>query len=177
LKKIYQSNKNELVREAIRITKDLVHVVFIGAVAVYLHTNIGRESRDLDFVVASNITNEELDKKKYYIFSENGKDRRYSPRHYKVDIFTDDVNDIPVKTIIQTGVDKKGIKVASLEVLIITKHRASRPSRPQDTDDLRDIASTKYSMIDWEKLRTLVNDKHKFDMIKMTMSALKKLTI
>ena len=150
-----------------------MHVVFVGAVAVYLHTNMGRESRDLDFVVASNITDEELDKKKYYIFSENGKDRRYSPRNYKVDIFTNDVNDIPVNTIFETAVDKKGIKVASLEVLIVCKHRASKPSRPQDTDDLRDIAATRYNMIDWEKLRTLTSDTHEFDMIKMTMSALK----
>jgi hypothetical protein len=175
LKKIYQSNRNELIREAIKITNDLVHVVFIGAVAVYLHTNAGRESRDLDFVVASNITDEELDNKEYYIFSENGKDRRYSPRQYKVDIFRYDVNDIPIKTIIQTAVDKKGVKVVSLEVLIVSKHRASKPSRPQDRDDLRDIAVTKYNVIDWEKLRTLVNDNHEFDMIKMTMSTLKEL--
>ena len=147
--------RNELVREAIQISKELTGAVFVGAIAVYLHINTGRESRDLDSALASKITDEELQNKGYQIFSENGKDVRRSPRNYKVDIFVHDVSGIPIKTIIRRAVDKKGIKVASLEALVVAKHRSDRLSRPQDHQDLRDIAATKYTVIDLESTRNI----------------------
>lgn len=54
---------NPLLNEAIEITNDLADVTFIGAVAVFMHTIEGRESRDLDFIIAYKITDEELLKK------------------------------------------------------------------------------------------------------------------
>jgi len=113
---IYRPTKNntpqELVREAILITSELGNVVFVGAVAVYLYTRTNRPSRDLDFAVASKITNEELRMKGYEIFEENGKEVKRSPRRYKVDIFDKDVSGIPVEKIIETA---KEIKVEKRE--------------------------------------------------------------
>lgn len=56
-----------LIREALDITQDLGPVTFVGAVAVFLHTKNTRESRDLDFAIAKQITREELLDKKYKI--------------------------------------------------------------------------------------------------------------
>lgn len=167
----------ELVREAIQISKELNEVVFIGAIAVYLHTKTTRESHDIDFAIASKISREELLEKGYNIYQERGKEIIRTPRYTKVDIYTDDVSGIPVNEIIKTAVDievnKKGeiIKIASLEALIVAKHRASRPSRPQDTEDLRDIALRKYNIINWELLKTFIKDEYEFENIKTTMLA------
>jgi len=107
---IYQLRNNnttqELVREALQITRELDNVVFVGAVAVYLYTKRNRTTRDLDFAVASKITKDELTRKGYHIFQEKGKDIRRSPRGYKVDIFYRDVSEIPVETIFQTARDQ-----------------------------------------------------------------------
>jgi predicted nucleotidyltransferase len=179
---IYQLRNNntttqELVREALQITRELGDVVFVGAVAVYLYTKRTRTTRDLDFAVASKITNDKLTKKGYPIFQEKGKDVRRSPRGYKVDIYDRDVSKIPVETIFQTAkeikVDKRGttIKVASLEALIVAKHTASSPSRPQDDEDLYGIAQTNFNRINEESLKQLV-DQHKFHVIMTTMKAL-----
>jgi len=51
---------NPYIEEAVLITKDLGDVTFVGAVAVFLHTKKSRESKDLDFVVAEQITREHL---------------------------------------------------------------------------------------------------------------------
>lgn len=48
-----QNPMKDLVREAVLVSKELGDAIFVGAVAVYLHTGKTRESRDLDFAIAS----------------------------------------------------------------------------------------------------------------------------
>lgn len=76
-------------------------------------------------------------------------------------------------------VDKKGttIRVASLEALIIAKHRSSRPTRPQDNDDLYEIAKRKFGDIKWSLLRSLANSEHEFTSIKTVMSGLHSIPV
>ncbi|MGI0006729.1 MAG: DUF6036 family nucleotidyltransferase [Nitrosotalea sp.] len=151
---------NDLVQEALQIVEDLGDVVFIGAVAVMLHTQITRESADLDFAPVRDLTDEFLKEKEYFQFEENGKLVRRTPRGYKIDIFTRDVSGIPLSDVIRTAVDislgKKGktLKIASLETLIVAKHRAARF---QDADDLRTMATRKFKEIDWQSLERLTN--------------------
>ncbi|MGI0059154.1 MAG: hypothetical protein ACREBJ_05240 [Nitrosotalea sp.] len=96
---------NDLVQEALQIVEDLGDVVFIGAVAVMLHTQITRESADLDFAPVRDLTDEFLKEKEYFQFEENGKLVRRTPRGYKIDIFTRDVSGIPLSDVIRTAVD------------------------------------------------------------------------
>lgn len=49
-----------LVREAALISQDFRTATFVGTVAVVLHTNEQRQSKDLDFVVAEQITDDEF---------------------------------------------------------------------------------------------------------------------
>lgn len=164
---------NDLVHEALKIVEDLGDVVFIGAVAVMLHTKINRESADLDFAVAKDLTDEFLDEKEYFQFTENGKLVRRTPRGYKIDIYTQDVSGIPISDVIRTAVvipiGKKGhiLRVASIETLIVAKHRAARL---QDSDDLRAMASRKFKDIDWNLLETLTNSDVEYNAIQKEMS-------
>ncbi len=164
---------NDLVREALNIVEDLGEVVFIGAVAVMLHTKINRESADLDFAVVQDLTDKFLEEKEYFQFEENGKLVRRTPRGYKVDIYTRDVSRIPLADVIRTAVDiqigKKGktLKVASIETLIVAKHRAARF---QDADDLRTMARKKFNHIDWELLETLTDSNVEFSTIQQEMN-------
>lgn len=166
----------KLVREAVAITKELGQVVFVGAVAVYLHTKSGRESRDLDLAMASELTFDQLLERGYKPYRD---DKWSSPRGFRVDFFTRDVSGISVSTIIGTAkdvqVDRKGttIKIMSLESLIVAKHRAARPSRPQDVDDLAQIAREKYDGIDWTAVGTLSRSQIEFDNIKVAMQTLR----
>ena len=95
-----------LLREAILITKELGNgVVFVGAVAILLHIGKGkaRESRDLDFAIASHISDESLFEKGYRKYPRSGKTEYYSPRGFKLDIYTTDLNQVPVNIIIDTA--------------------------------------------------------------------------
>jgi hypothetical protein len=127
---------NPLLNEAIEITNDLGDVTFIGAVAVFMHTNEGRESRDLDFIIAYEITDEKL-LKKGYIKYDNNKNGYPTPRGiFIVDIYRNDaINEIPIETITRTAEKfeipskrgrTKAVRVVKLEVLITMKYRANR---------------------------------------------------
>jgi len=168
-----------LIREALKITEDLGSVTFVGAVAVFLHTKNTRESQDLDFAVAKSISREELLDKKYKFVVENGKEKTYTPRNYKIDVYADrPLNKIPIKTIIETSkdfvVDKKGNKVNAmgLEALILAKFRANRPT--QDYPDLRTLAVQKIRDIDWKMLEKLIENKTEFDDLKGTLGFIAK---
>lgn len=168
-----------LIREALKITEELGPVTFVGAVAVFLHTKNTRESQDLDFVIAKPISREELLDKKYRFVVENGKEKTYTPRNYKVDIYTDrPLNKIPIKTIIETSkdfvVDKKGNKVNAmgLEALVLAKFRANRPA--QDYPDLRALAAQRLRDIDWKMLEMLTDKKTEFDDLKSTLEYISK---
>jgi len=148
-----------IIREALNITNDLGPVTFVGAVAVILQTKELRQSQDIDFVIADEISNDELLNKQYKIVQENGKEKKYTPRGYKIDMYSSrDLNDIPLQTIINNAqaipIDKKGSTVSamSLETLIVSKFRANRE---QDNEDLNRIAKTRYNDIKKYKLNEL----------------------
>ncbi len=92
---------NPLQREAIAITKELGNVVFVGAVAVLSYLGWRhRATRDLDFAMAAKLSKEELDQRGYRTFIEGRKEVTYSPRGFKVDIYTNDINEIPIHTVV-----------------------------------------------------------------------------
>lgn len=65
-------SKLNLEQEALKITSELGGVVFIGAVAVLLHTKGSRESKDLDFAVTTKLSDEFLEGKTYSKHEEIG---------------------------------------------------------------------------------------------------------
>ncbi|HEX5457832.1 MAG TPA: hypothetical protein VFX64_05535 [Candidatus Nitrosotalea sp.] len=77
---------NPLVREAIEIEKDIGNVVLIGAASVMLHTKTGRSSKDLDFALTTELSDESLLNKGYVKFMDK-RDSWQIPRHFKVDFF------------------------------------------------------------------------------------------
>jgi predicted nucleotidyltransferase len=172
-----------LLREAILITKQLGDVVFIGAVAILLHIGKGRarESRDLDFAIAHHISEESLFEKGYRKYPRSGKTEYYSPREFKLDIYTTDISHVPVSTVIDTAnefiLDRyKRVRAASLEMLIILKYDANRE---QDNDDLHRLAVTKLQDINWEVLQSLANtySEYEFDDIKRNMNELRNIPL
>ena len=155
--------------------------MFIGAVAILLHIGKGRarESRDLDFAIAHPISEESLFEKGYRKYPRSGKTEYYSPREFKLDIYTTDISQVPISAIVDTAnkftLDRyKTVKAASLEMLIILKYDANRD---QDNDDLHRIAVAKLRDINWEVLQSLVNSysEYKFDDIKRDMVELKNI--
>lgn len=177
-----QNPMKDLVREAVLVSKELGDAIFVGAVAVYLHTGKTRESRDLDFAIASGLSKEQaIQKGGYTTHIENGKKVTRTPRMIKVDIYDQDVSDIPVAVIADTAksvqVDSKGttLKVACIEALIVSKHRASRPARPQDNADLYELAHEEFDEIDWKLLATMTKSQHEFDSIRVAMQAMRKI--
>lgn len=167
-----------LVREALKITEDLGPVTFVGAVAVLLHAKNTRESRDLDFAMAKRITKEDLLEKGYKTVTEGGKEKVYTPRGFKIDIYLDrPLNGIPIQTIIDTSHDfivSKGkiVNGMGLEALILAKFRANRPE--QDYPDLRALAIERKADIDWGLLRSLSGDEYEISSIRTTMDTLSK---
>ena len=164
---------NPYIEEAVLITKDLGDATFIGAVAVFLHTKKSRESEDLDFVVAEQITDEEFENLKYIIVEENEKKKTYTPRHYKIDVYhSRELNEIALEKIIETRatitVDKKGTTVNAicLEGLIVSKFRAKRD---QDLGDLSLLAMYCYKDINWDFLKIFTKGDLEFKQIKDTM--------
>lgn len=151
---------NPLVREAVLIQKDLGGVTFVGAVGVMMHTKFSRESQDIDLVVANYVSAEYLEARGYLERIENGKEIRRTPRGYKIDIYTRDLNGMSVDAIMSSSVEipvgrGQTLRVASLEALIVAKHRASRL---QDIADLDAIARKKFQKIQWEQIRLLTSN-------------------
>lgn len=166
-----------LIHEALQITKELGPITFVGAVAVLLHTKNTRESRDLDFAIAKQMTQEELLNKGYKIVTENRKEKTYTPRGFKVDIYYDrPLNGIPIKTIIDTSqdftVDNKGniVNAIGLEALVLAKFRANRPE--QDYPDLKTLAIERRTDIRWDLLESLSGDEYEIASIRKTLDTL-----
>ena len=144
----------KLLKDALKISEELDDVVFIGAIAVQAHTGRGRQTHDIDLALASPMSDEELENRGYFVRSENGKKVRRSPRGVRVDIYTKDVSGIEVSVISRTAETKplgKGstIRVMCPEALLLAKLRASRPSRPQDAQDIHELFSYRKLNIDW----------------------------
>jgi len=168
-----------LIGEALEITKELGPVTFVGAIAVFLHTKNTRESQDLDFAIAKPITREELLDKGYNFFERNGKEETFTPRNYKIDIYSDKpLNEIPIKTIIDTSediqVNNKGdtVKAMGLEALILSKFRANRPD--VDYEDLHALAVQRLKDVDGHKLRALTKGDYEFDDLMNTLRVLSR---
>lgn len=143
-----------LLREAQKIFEELDDVVFIGAIAVQAHTGRDRQTHDIDLALASPMSDEELENRGYLARNENGKKVRRSPRGIRVDIYTKDVSGIQVSVISRTAktksLDKGGtIRVMCPEALLLAKLRASRPSRPQDAQDIHELFSYRKLNINW----------------------------
>jgi hypothetical protein len=171
-----------LIQEAIRITEDLGDVVFIGAVGIFLQTKATRESQDLDFAVAKELPAELLDEKRYFVHKVKGKEARYTPRGYKIDIYTRDVSGIPIDRVVATAKDievKKGvtIKAASVEVLVVSKFRAAAKRKGTDDVDIRTLVQRKYNAIDWDVLKSLTDSEIEFQRIKGQMEILHRMQL
>lgn len=150
---------DQLQRETIAITKELGNVVFIGAVAVLAHLGWKyRRTHDFDIAMAVKLEKEELEKRGYKTFREGGKEVVRSPRGYKVDIYTEDVNEIPVRTVMTTAAEiplkNEKIRVVAIEVLFVAKLRTARP---QDMEDLRELCKKHGNSINWAFLRELAS--------------------
>lgn len=151
---------NPLQREALVVTEELGDVVFVGAVAVLSYLGWRhRATRDLDLAMASKLNREELEQLGYRMYPERGKEVLRSPRGFKIDIFYNDVSGIPVRVIYKTArkiqVGKTRIKAASLEVLLLAKWRASRPSRPQDREDFITLCEKRGKDVNWKALKDI----------------------
>ena len=109
----------------------------------------------------------------YRFRNENGREKIYTPRHFKIDVYhSRDLNGISLDRIIETRktfpVGKKGdgIKSICLEGLIVTKFRAKRD---QDLEDLHLLAMYCSRRIDWDLLEALVQNDFEFKEIARTM--------
>jgi hypothetical protein len=143
-----------LLTEALKISEELDGVVFVGAIAVRAHTGRGRETQDIDLALASHTSEEELEKRGYLTYDENGKRVRRSPRGVRVDIYTKDVSGIEVAAISKTAKSKvvkpgRSIRVMCIEASLLSKLRSSRPSRPQDAEDIRELCTHRGAEIEW----------------------------
>jgi len=166
---------NSLVNEALQITKELGDVIFIGALATYMHTKNARDSRDIDFVVENSISDEELISKNYHK-STTGKQPWFTPRGFKIDIYTRGIPGVSFDKIIENSKkfaikNKKEIRVLGLESLIIAKHKAARD---QDIEDLKNIAMHRLNQIDWNVVQEITNDEFMTKQIKTDIKFLSK---
>jgi len=169
---------SKIISEAIEIFHDLKKVIIIGAVAVMMHTNKSRTSFDVDVAVAGEISRDSLIDNGYMPI-EGKRDSWNTPRGGKVDLFRNDVSDIPIKTIIESAVElsinSNKIKVACIEVLIVAKYRAFNSAyRPNDKDDLQTIARKKFKEIRWDFLHKLTKDEFEYNQIKTAMDGFQR---
>ena len=160
-----------IIKEAVCISKDFGTATFVGAVAVMLHTDEQRQSLDLDFVVAEQITVDEFLDKGYKIDQQG--DKKFTPRGYKIDVYDKrDLNDIPLEYIIKTSavikIDKKGttVNAISLEGLIIAKFRAGRD---QDIEDLQRLAIRCGPKINWNEISHLAKSDVEYSKIEQAI--------
>lgn len=166
---------NKLLNEALEITKELGDVIFIGALATYLHTKSRRDSQDLDFVVPSPVSDDQLLAKKYQK-SPAGKQPWFTPRGVKIDIYTKDIPGVSFGAIVKYSmtfpVGKKGsIRALGLEPLVVAKHTAQRD---QDIEDLQSIAKSRLKEISWDVVESITGDKYKTSLIRNDLEFLAK---
>lgn len=161
---------NPIIKEAVYVSQDFGDVTFVGAVAVMLHAGEPRLTRDLDFVIAKQITDDEFLEKGYTIDPQG---KKYTPRRYKIDVYSKrSLNDIPLDYITRTAtaipVNKKGttVNAISLEGLVVAKFRAGRD---QDIEDLKRLAVACDSQINWDKIKRLTKHDTEYSEIKQAI--------
>ena len=141
---------------AVKITKDLGEVVFVGAFAVITHVGTYRQTRDIDLAVASPISDNRLEELGYRVFQEGRKRVIRTQDGVKMDIYTDDVSGIAVPKIFETAITRRigadEIRVMGLEALLIAKMRASRD---QDIEDLQQLCRVKGRSIRWDVVESM----------------------
>jgi predicted nucleotidyltransferase len=143
---------------AVRVSKDLKDVVFVGAFAVICHIGPYRSSQDIDVALATPLSDEVFEALGYRIFHERGKKVIRTPDGVKLDVYTRDVSGIPIKEIFRTSVIKRirgsEIRVMGLEALLIVKLRASRP---QDIEDVQQLCKRRGKAIRWNVVDELAS--------------------
>lgn len=113
----------------------------------------------------------------YRFINENGKERIYTPRNYKIDVYDSrDLNEVPLERIIETRATipvgkNKTVNTICLEGLIVVKYRAKRD---QDLSDLSLIAMYCFKKIDWKLLHTFTKDDIEFRQIAETIKFYKE---
>jgi predicted nucleotidyltransferase len=141
---------------AVKISRDLKEVVFVGAFAVICHVGPYRQTRDLDLALATPLSDEEFEGLGYRIFHESGKRVIRTREGVKLDVYTKDISGIPVSEVFETAVVKRvgsdEIRVMCLEALLIAKMRASRP---QDIEDVQTLCRRLGKTIRWNIVETL----------------------
>ncbi len=135
---------------AARVSRGLKQVVFVGTFAVVCHIGPYRQTRDLDLALGTSLSHVDFERLGYRIFNESGKNVVRTREGVKLDIFTRDVNRIPVSKVFETAAVKRirrdEIKVIGLEALLVAKMRASRP---QDIDDLQTLCRRLGKTVRW----------------------------
>jgi SepF-like predicted cell division protein (DUF552 family) len=136
---------------AVRVSKELKDVVFVGAFAVICHIGPYRSSQDIDVALATPLSDEDFEALGYRIFIEGGKKVIRTPEGVKLDVFTRDVSRIPIKEIFRTSVIKRirgsEIRVMGLEALLIAKMLANCP---QDIEDVQQLCRRLGKTIKWD---------------------------
>lgn len=113
---------------------------------------------------------------------EEREEARYTPRGYKIDIYTRDVSGIPIDRVVATAKDievRKGVtvKAASVEVLVVSKFRAAAKRKGTDDVDIRTLVQSKYKEIDWDILKSLTDSEIEYQRIRNQMDALHRLRL
>src|SRR5487761_262145 len=149
-----------LLSEAASITNDIQEVVFVGSIAVFAHIGPHRQTSDIDFAIASTVSDERLLELGYKRFKESRKEVWYTPKGIKIDFYRKDVSAIPVSTVFRTAIPFKvgkseAIRVMCLELLLVSKLRASRP---QDIEDIQEIFRRKGKILRWELFSEIANE-------------------
>jgi len=136
---------------AVRVSRDLKEVVFVGAFAVICHIGPYRRTRDIDLALTTPLSDEEFERLGYHIFHESGKKVIRTSEGVKLDVYTRDVSGIPVSEVFSTAVVKRvgsgEIRAMCLEALLIAKMRASRP---QDIEDVQTLCRRLGKTIRWD---------------------------
>ncbi len=152
--------------ECARVNSEIPSAVFVGAAATLAHLGwTYRRTSDLDIAVeiASDVDEGRLIELGY------SKDPRtedwYTPRHFKIDIYKNTLNEFSVAEIANQSVmipikKDTSIRVAKLEMLILMKHRAGIVS------DVQALVRNRHNSIDWKYLETISRDSVEAEEIK-----------
>jgi hypothetical protein len=141
--------------ECVEISSEIPSAVFVGAAATLAHLGWrARRTFDLDIAVGVACDVEEARLLDLGYLKLNAE--WYTPRRWKIDIYTRDVSGFAVAKVVGDSVEvrvrKSTIKVARLEMLILMKHRAGQ------TDDVRVLIGHRFTSIDWNYMRSIARN-------------------